>query len=275
MIKGIITPMAVTMIVLVVFVMVSIAVIFLSLYARFSFSGVSPVAYTIDFVDITNKPYSVAEVLTNYRIGDRQFLEHSLESTVMGKLTTSEVKGGLVELLDTYNFRFYSVEIKKGEEIIYSSDINRPGRSRIQRCGNGFEGLCVLEFMSSLKPAGPCGVGFIEIDPGDNDCPIDLAISSDSACCLFSPERYPDEGVGNFEIVRCGASFNGICNPLACQPTTVRINDDDLCRDANSGGTTICCQFLEESLEESVISATATIPIFYKGESGTIEVTVG
>src|SRR3989344_7830278 len=69
------------MVLFVFFVVIKIANIFVD-------KG-SPLSYTLRFADVINRPYYIGHVMANFRVEDRNALEHSIEASVTGNLSNS------------------------------------------------------------------------------------------------------------------------------------------------------------------------------------------
>lgn len=254
--KGIFTDIGFTVAVLITAVIVILAM--LVLFVIFEFKGKDPMSYSLDFVDLSNKPYMLSGGLLHLKIDDRQFIEHAIEASVVGSFESSGYEAlhdKLNEFLDKYDLEYYGVEIK-GDNTVLNLN-NGP-----LRCGPAeANGYC-----SSF-----CDVGQVEIPGGNSDC-------GSGYCCDFNPDKYIEEG-GQYEIYICGSYDNGICSmgPV-CGSAMIELEEgNEECNtfDVNHGQTLICCA--PKTSENVIITGYATsaeIPLFYRDKFSSMVVTI-
>ena len=87
MMKGFITDIGWSVAVWVIAFIVILSMIMYFIF--FQYEGSDPIGYSIKVVEISNRPYLIAGSLFHFQIGDRQFLEHAIESSTVGSLSNS------------------------------------------------------------------------------------------------------------------------------------------------------------------------------------------
>lgn len=259
-----------TLIVLVVFEILAVIALFLYVQIQIKtpfFSSTDPIAYSIDFLEIYNKPYMLTEVLANVKIKDRQMLEQAIEVSVANSLngaSAPNLPDDLAVFLNKYQFDDYQVLINRENREV--SDIENAGR----RCGDNLEGWCVL------PSAGVgCDVGRVQIIQGDNIC------APSRICCKEDIPAYKALNTG-LDVVLCGSN-RGVCsgtviNPSGDQGGPIYLCEDkrekietNSCLGTNGGKTPVCCApFLEKTPTQTT---KGRVPLLYKQTFGTLEVT--
>lgn len=82
--------------------------------------GPSSIKYSVEFADISNKPYLVAEVLTHYKIEDRKLIEHCIEVVVVNSLERADsqnIGDYLKDFMDKYELK-YEITLQHGENVL-------------------------------------------------------------------------------------------------------------------------------------------------------------
>ncbi|MBI2971238.1 MAG: hypothetical protein HYY37_02345 [Candidatus Aenigmarchaeota archaeon] len=268
-----------TYIVWILALVVIVAMFVVFLIASFTNKSLS-LSFNLKFVDIMNRPYNVQEMLTHYRVSDRQLLEHALETSVAGSAGAAgsdeaAVQRSVGEFVGIYALRdYYGFTVMRNSQKILAFD-NTPFR-----CGQVEEGTCIGNFQ--FTNFEPCPVGFVEVqeNPDYNDpsrCDKKMG-SSAVRCCRYDPPAYASRGgnggtPGKFAVVTCGDYALGICNAgvlgdtyLPCGATMVKIDDTGDCLDINNGETPICCMAKNPQLMAAAnLIGSAAVPLFYKG----------
>ena len=81
--------------------------------------GPGSIEYSLEFADISNKPYMVAEVLTHYKIPefeDRKLIELCTEAVVINR-RDYDIEDPLKDFMDKYGFS-YKVTLDNGNELL-------------------------------------------------------------------------------------------------------------------------------------------------------------
>lgn len=284
-----------TSVVLLTVVILSIVGI-LALLNAFLFQGKSSLSSTIDFIVLTNRPYSLATGLTYFRIEDRNFLEHVVETSYssLDEAKSQGITKSLSEFFDKYELSFYNLRITEGEETRFDLLSQESGSAVGRVCGDSLEGACV--FYDSFRPTDPvsgvCGVGRVEISEGRNKCDPGLAEKAFGAvaCCMFSPDEF-EKQKPSIKVQKCGQNSEGICNNDAilvgadgspsfipnCREGTVDKVGEAACHDINNKQTPTCCLYQNRARKRLVATgllSTAQIPLLYKDSFGYAEVTI-
>lgn len=284
--KGLAMPeeVGMTLVLIVVAMIMIVLVVFTYIQVRLPvLSSGKPVAYSIDFVSIANMPFMLAEVLTQIKLGDRQLLEQSIESSVAGGLEEASATGlpaNISYLMNTFGLRNYRISIIRDNREIITVDNTE------NKCGDNKEGWCVF---------GDCDVGRVAIAPGKNICPLgDLENKGQAAwtkCCKEDRQAYATT-VNKYRVIGC-ANEKGVCSagvrPLEPDLASLQLfaprpyctqNRIDLglateCVGVNDGKTRVCCAPKTEANEIELQTLTrAAVPLLYKVQVyGTLEVT--
>jgi len=117
--KGFIEEITWTAIIWIVLVIIIIIALIYFLITNLPW-GPKSIEYSIEFADISNKPYLVAEVLTHYKIEDRQLMEHCIESSVVGSLEradSQDIGDYLKEFMNKYEFK-YEIILHNEDELL-------------------------------------------------------------------------------------------------------------------------------------------------------------
>jgi hypothetical protein len=287
-----------TLIVLIVVIFFTVVfLIYALLVVRTPFIGKGPISYSLEFVKISNRPYLTAEVLSRYMIGDRQFIEHAIESAFVGSMenASSDIGREVDYFMKHYKFlvvfNHYIIIIRNTDEnIIFSADNMYPS------CADdkGHKGVCIsLAREEHYDPVGTrCGMGADEVVDVTGACkPVDV-------CCVYYEK---DDGYFRSTInsskfaVACGHPEKpgkiGVCDKAAtlnllikkfqiCKYGKERIEEEEIngqeeCEVINpKGDTPICCTTPELLTKEGIFSSRADVPLLYKGGIGYLEVMV-
>lgn len=234
------------------------------------FTSENPISYSIDFVSIANKPYTLTEVLSQARFGDRSFLEQAIESTAAGSLDdaqATDLPGQVSDFVKTYGLS-YSISIKDGEEIMKAE-------SGEFKCGENGAGWCTYK-----KSTENCDVGRVEIDSKG-------ACDLSQVCCKNDIQAYAARG--RHSVTRCmsiGVCSEGrkITNWYGTFPFLYRTSIGPFCDagqvylgtpSACTGDTKVCCAPAdEETLTQMGLTNKVTVPLLYKPNiAGKLEVT--
>ena len=270
-----------TLIVLVVFEI--LAIITIVVYWQMSVPGsdAESISYSVEFVQVYNKPYMLAEVLAHTQLTDRQFLEQAIEISAAGSVEGASatslpvgVKDFVQSYINSYTVRNYEISISRDNNEIITID------NKILKCGANSEGFC----RSNIIFGSTCDVGYVEIN--DNG-----ACGFTEACCKYDPTTYADT-VGmqkNIAVVSCGPNQVGVCSQgrtpgsrsipkrggNICDYGEILVKDP-VCNTANNGDTLLCCA--TDTVEPSVVAGLSTrsvVPLLYKNlVVGTLEVTI-
>jgi hypothetical protein len=270
-----------TAVVLLVVIVIAVVGLF-ALILAFGFSDKSQLSSTIDFVVQTNKPYAIATGLTHYKAGDRNFLEHAIETSYssLENANSQKLPDSVSDFLDEYDLSFYNVRITRENTV--QADIS--GRLAVPRCGDNLEGFCADPGVLVDYAYGVCGVGRVAVQPGRNGC-----VRAGSVCCKLDENAFQQQHPG-IVVRHCGTP-ESVCNAKAVQNTErgsfeiepcgegLRNNaGDGQCTGINSGTTPICCTYGEAARAERVSEGrltSASIPLLYKDGFGYAEVTIG
>lgn len=293
-----------TLIFLLVFVFLIVTFIIFGLIVRAPFTGMQPLSYSIEFVNMANRPYILAEILSHYMFDDRQFLEHALESIIVNskeKANSLGIENGLKQFLKSYELKFYSISVKNKDEnelISASNKLKRCGENGVGVCTERYISVCKIKFITLPPPFGTiirstcevqakgCGNGRIKIDDPNKDCALA------EICCMEHKDNeghYLDEnnnilpncgppgqkiGVCDDTKLRKEISINIVSKKYAlddCRDGRKRIEEeDDECKDP-----LICCTPLSDVSEVNLMTE-ANIPLLYKDQIfGYIEVVIG
>ena len=237
-------------------------------------------SYDVDVINIFNHPYFVAAIISNLEQGDRQVLEHAMESSYTGSLDASSSQNMPIFLktfLDKYRFKYYRVSLNTEENSISDVSINSA------KCGDNLEGTCDILWpaiagdFAPLQFSNPCNVGRIPISQGKNRCSSENTFF---VCCKNDADAYknmPDA----LEVVRCGEGDRGTCSidigisdthfkfgipPVEIEryPCGIQEKIDDLgrCKGTNGDKTPVCCAEKEPAFSE--FEYKAFIPLFFK-----------
>lgn len=263
------------MIVVVVLILLG-ALLALQIRSPFFFTS-DPISYSIEFAQIVNKPFLLAEVTTSTSFGDRRFLEQSIEAAVtsLGNSQSTDLPNDLRDFIDKYNLEDYSVVIKQNTEKMRVE-------STALKCGGNErnpEGWCVY---------GNCGTGRIEINPSALTC------NALQKCCKEDAAAY-EQIPGHNRIERCGPLQTGVCSEglrpkwartyeilkgthyeYSCEQNRRDLGNLPECRSptVNNGNTQACCAPLDAQEEISKgLSNTVTIPLLFKNQIGRLEIT--
>ena len=265
----------------IVIAVIFIAVISLIMVGKTRFDNYgrgSNLVYSLYFVSISTEPYLVGESLSFYGIGDRQFFEHALESSVTGSLESSSSLSVPAELrlfMEAYEFRRYAVGIRSGRKSVLNLD------NILTRCGTAGDGACVNRFNNDITT---CGIGRVEIDDAG-------VCSFYQTCCREEPSSIPTDAT------RCGPQDIGICSKNLAPPTRSSdlftactdgrdyYPDIESCDGTSLNGeeTPVCCiPITTQNLAAAQTAASAEIPLFFnktssydKDSDSSIEVTIG
>ena len=82
--------------------------------------GPGSIEYSVEFADISNKPYLVAEVLTHYKVEDRKLIEHCIESIVVNSLERADsqnIGDYLKDFMDKYGVK-YEITLHNGDGLL-------------------------------------------------------------------------------------------------------------------------------------------------------------
>src|SRR3989344_4065959 len=138
------------------------------------------ITYSVEFVPIANKPFALAEVLTQMQFSDRSFLEEAIESSATGSLESAGA-GGMISdlraLMKTYGIDNYAVSISG------VMGIDSAG----ERCGTVLDGWCTQS----------CDVGYVKINAAG-------ACSPGRVCCHPNAEKY--KRTSTLQVVPCGTA---------------------------------------------------------------------
>jgi len=257
--KGFVTDIGFTVAVLVTAVIVILAM--LVLFVIFEFKGKDPMSYSLDFVDLSNKPYLLSGSLLHLKIDDRQFIEHAIEASVVGSFESSgydALHDKLKEFLDKYGLEYYSVEIK-GDNAVLSLNNLFPA------CGEKKEGVCVNLWHKTISE---CGTLREEVQP--NDCGGDLT------CCKYVVEAdYDPSDHHGLHVFYCGNYGRGVCD-FECDETQIELEEGkEDCKGTNNDNSPYCCA--PKTSENVIITGYATsaeIPLFYRDKFSSMVVTV-
>ncbi len=262
-----------TLIVLLVFVVMAIIGILLYIQTFFSFSS-SPIAYSVEFVQIYSKPFMLAEVLTQAKFGDRHLLEQAIEISAANSVqgaNADNLPPGLASFVDSYNFKNYYISVnREGKEIINVE-------STRFKCGDNLEGWCVIPVINF-----GCDVGRVEISQSKNQC-----VSAVQVCCKEDRQEYA-RTIGarrGIAVVSCGNNGIGVCSEGVqpwtvfstadtCTQNRITLGNPPECSTVNNGKTPVCCAPLtEETSIATGLTTNAIVPLLYKQTLGTLEVT--
>jgi hypothetical protein len=100
--------------------LVVIVIIALIHFIIINLGGPGSIKYSVEFADLSNKPYLVAEVLTHYKIEDRQLIEHCIESVVVNSLERADsqnIGDYLKDFMDKYGIK-YEITLHNGDELL-------------------------------------------------------------------------------------------------------------------------------------------------------------
>jgi hypothetical protein len=263
---------------------------------------------SVNFINEANKPFLVAEVLQHYKVSDRQFMEHALQTVVTGSAKNSNslyATDFVRKFLENYEMNYYSVSIKdkNKNDLIAVSNIDT-------RCGENTKGICVDAFVSRCSrmtivslfniPLGSgdfcesittkygiCGNGRVKIDDVQEDC------QWNEVCCMENKDSSDHnlDGDGNV-LPNCGLEGNkkGVCDDekilvlesglftndvlhlYGCREGRNRIEKQD--NDCGGPEPEICCVPRSDTSDFSILTE-ANIPILYKKKMGYVEVITG
>lgn len=255
-------------------VIAALAIIGVFMFIKVAFFG-EQLSYTVQFLSVESRPYTLAEVMAHTKIDDRTILEQSIESMTAGSLegaSATDFPGNLKSFVNAFGLRNYYVSVGNGNEImrIESTEF---------KCGANKEGWCTHRRIAGEN----CDVGRIEID-GNGDCNL-LQV-----CCKYDPAAYAT--ISQKSVLNCGnergvcsegrklTTWIGVLPPLPirtgpfCDTGQIYFGKPAECRNANRGETRICCAPKTEEIQ--VASGTlsrATVPLLYKIQVyGTLEV---
>lgn len=275
-----------TLVLLIVVVIFILMGTLISLQIRLPFfSTADPVAYSIEFANIVNKPFMISHVLTHVSFGDRALLEESIEvvATSLPRAQATSLPVDLGNFLEKYDLKGYYISVKREKLNLLKIEKTE------SKCGNNLEGWCV---------PGYCGVGRVQIDSGNYRCPIysfSDAISMEEQCCKEDIPAY--EQLPNHRTVQpCGPQQKGVCSEgtrpawarayeilkgtyyeYSCEENRIDFGNLPECRNPLNGGETraCCAPKTEEISIQKGIATKAIIPLLYKNLAfGTLEVTV-
>ncbi len=258
-------------------IVAALIVIALTTYVQilFGFNSVPAEIYSVDFAQIANKPYTMTEVLSHTKLGDRPVLEQAIESIVTNSLERSQAEslpGSIDTFMKANDMKFYRVKILRR---INGADTELLSIQKIETpCGQDNEGWCVNRLDG-------CDAGRIKID-GNGECGIT------EICCKASREEYTGYALqdcndgkglcseGHKEITNIGYLFPiPIQMGPFCSNGQIDYSYQPECKDINNGNTPICCGERTNELEiDAGLATKATVPLLYKGDVlGYMEVT--
>ncbi len=241
-------------------------IIALSIIARFPGSD-SSLSYTVQFVHSQQSPYIVSSGLPNYQT-DKYLLEKYIEAYVTGDAEQTLARE-TSEFVAGYGKDFL-VTLRKDSDIVVQSS------SFSNSCGPFNEGYCAL---APARYSTLDTIGTVVIDDTngvclpDEECYKESAIGDDGEITRSSGGRItrPEEP----QLAQCGPEVEGVCS-ASCIPGRKEYKTG-VCEKANNGETPICCLPLwSASLQKRGSErAPASIPVFFMGEKGEVEVSVG
>ncbi len=246
-------------------IVVALLVIAFMFYARlmFSLSSTGPVEiYSIEFVEIANKPFLISQVLAHTKLDDRPVLEQAIQMIVTSpeRANADSLAPKIESFMKAYDMKFYRVKVKKGEEELLHIQTGE------QTCGLDSKGWCVNQFTG-------CDVGRVKTDDIEEEC------SFNEICCKASPSEYTgydmqscDEekgycSEGEKETIYIGVPPVSIPWRLGpfCSEGQIGLGYKPECKDINEGKTIVCCGERTGDLEvTSGIATKATVPLLYK-----------
>jgi len=262
--KGIITDIWSTIIIWLV-VIIAIIIIFFMLL----FLGFNKEEYTVRFLDLNTKPYTLGNILSNVYVSGSPFFEQVLEGFYShnhredSNTIESEIEG----FLNNYDFK-YSIIVKDENGNITYNIGKLP-----EFCGDDLEGICIRKPLSAFYVTDEfvCHEGRVPIPEGSNKCPFN------SVCCKEDKVKWDS-------LPKCD-NGNGIC--ISPYPGTMTgrtsnkcytgrvevINEKKTCETINPN--TICCRPI--TMEDMINSGElgyAEIPFLYRDKVGTMEIRV-
>lgn len=263
-------------------------------------SGEHPMSYSIEFVDLTSRPYTLSGAISELKINDRIFLEHAFESSFAGSLEASDsgdVQGYMESFMGYYDVG-YGVNIISGNETIMKI-LNTRALDISGRCGDELNGegepvgICVSQSWDTF--VGTCNVGRLEIPQGENECEADRSSNNPiSVCCksvriidwnkamwydldenqraVLNPMGILAEPCDNYQGVCSMVYMTGAVPREECGPGMIEL-DSSGCEGTNRGFTPLCCKDVtKEALLRFGFHSEAFTPLFYKGEKNYISV---
>jgi hypothetical protein len=241
-------------IILYIFVVVITLAIIITLIV-FVLSGKDPrIFYSVEFLDLSNRPYTIIEFLSQMWLEDRIILEHSLEAMLTGDVKNSNsenIPDFFRGFTDLYKFRYYDITVSSSTKTVVKVD------TPLEACGNNKDGFCA---------SGSCPEGSDPHSPGANGCGFL------ETCCKerynFDRKEYVLQG----SEIACGFNDEGICanaRGYGCGNGRVLIDDPRhdctgmACTSTGCYGTICCRPLLEEDLVEKGTVTRAAIPLLY------------
>lgn len=256
--KGLILEFASTAAVAIIAMAILMAGLFTSLVLSVS-SG--KIENRFEYLNVLNRPYILADVLTNVKVDDRLLTEHAIETIATGSTEGAGSDLALLKsFLDNYRFDVYSISIhNRTNGILFKLDAFG------KKCGASDEGVCVRKLQSM---AGPCGVGRVEIADVNDVC-SDSFISKE-VCCKEDAAAYESQPDA-FNVYECGDG--GVCTsnvldtgiPYCGQGRIYDPEGKDDCEDKNDGKTPACCIPFDE--EQTRYTGAAELPLLFKGKT--------
>lgn len=292
--KGQILSVWTTVLVTVVGVVAVIIVMMFYIWASSIGSGPKGGPMTYTEINAYNHPYSVAEILTHYRPGDRNVIEQAIESSVAGSLEKSQsqdLERNLKLFMDSYSFSYHEIAITNTGEVMRFDNAGI-------KCGADYEGICTSKYDVFAVESGTgsiayCNIGRIEINGmclGQNMvCCKDVCEDPNSAECQSNKAKWGD-GPGD-NVIKCGSEHKGTCSARSLNPKNwwepwrfYESSYKDICGEGRSIVKTndcntkisapLCCNKIGEAETEEGLLTSAIIPLLYKDSLGYMTVTV-
>jgi len=271
--KGIITDIWSTIIIWLV-VIIAIIIIFFMLL----FLGFNKEEYTVRFLDLNTKPYTLGNILSNVYVSGSPFFEQVLEGFYShnhredSNTIESEIEG----FLNNYDFK-YSIIVKDENGNVTYNIGKLP-----EFCGYDLEGICVRKPLAAFYVTDEfvCHEGRVPILEGSNKCPFN------SVCCkeVAGPPTC-DNGKG-----KCTTPYPGTGTAVIAAPPTVAIkfnvnkcgpgrveisSGKSECEQKTGSSNYYCCKpITTEDMINSGELGYAEIPFLYRDKVGTMEIRV-
>ena len=269
--KGQLESLGITIIFLVILMVIVTIAIAIVLFAHGN-----QIKFSTEYTSIVNKPYSISEPLLRKDVDARTVIEHSFAISLMKDVRKAELGPSTVVdeinlFMEKYSFRYYSVEITRGDDTI----VRRWNYAKFcgtleKKCGPANNQPCIAYCEPPRGKVfgigtGYCSAGRISYTQGNSICEKEI-------CCLEENYNWDKNQYESLKPQERACSNNkGICS-ITCE--TGRIHDDvgdKDCKDAKIyegllAKDTQCCKPVNpDNLgSQGELGSEVDIPLLYK-----------